>query len=207
MKHQEAGKYSHQSDEELMLALKQKESAAFEVLYDRYSERMLNYFHKMLWKDEELAQDFMHDLFAKLIEKPHLFDASRNFKTWLFSIANNMCKNEYRKKAVRGDVKVSVNQEFKGESGNESAVNMDHSQFKKELDQALNELDEVKKATFLMRYHDDLSIKEISQALKCSEGTVKSRLFYTLRELNQRLKVYEGLIGLLLLLSLYFLNA
>ena len=53
------------------------------------------------------------------------------------------------------------------------------------------ELDEVKRSTFEMRFRQDLSIKEIAQAMDCNEGTVKSRLFYTLKQLNTKLKHFE----------------
>jgi RNA polymerase sigma factor (sigma-70 family) len=47
------------------------------------------------------ARDFTQDLFSKLIQKPDSFDENRSFKTWLYSIAHNMCKNEYAKMEVR----------------------------------------------------------------------------------------------------------
>ena len=55
--------------------------AAFEELYARYSGKLLSYFKRMLWSDKELAEDCLHKLFLKIIEKPELFDTSRNFKT------------------------------------------------------------------------------------------------------------------------------
>ena len=186
--------YQDKSDEELMALVQQRDSKAFELIYDRYSERMVNYFFKMLWQDEEKAQDFMQDLFTKLIAKPQHFDLKRNFKTWFFSVAHNMCKNEYRKQGIRSDVHGTVSYDVAGSSGSESPQAIDRDKFNDELEKALGELDEVKKTTFLMRYNDEMSIKEISEIMECSEGTVKSRLFYTLKMLNTRLKAYEGLL-------------
>ena len=47
------------------------------------------------------------------------------------------------------------------------------------------------KATFVMRYHEDMAIKEIAGAFGISEGTVKSRLFYTLKKLAGRLNEFD----------------
>ena len=84
-----------------MIMITDGNQAAFGELYDRYSRVMINYFYRMLWKDREKAEDFMHDLFTKIINKPKLYDPNRSFKTWIYSVANNMCKNEYRKQEVR----------------------------------------------------------------------------------------------------------
>ncbi len=47
-----------------------------------------------------------------------------------------------------------------------------------ELNRVLENLSEDKKQLFLLRYQQDLSIKDIAEIIECSEGTVKSRLFY-----------------------------
>ena len=112
-----------------------------------------------------------------------------------------MCKNEYRKQAIRSDevVQNSIRRENHSFPGVDRQL--DKRSFRNSIDEALAELDELKRSTFLLRYEDELSIKEISQIMECSEGTVKSRLFYTLKSLHEKLKVYE-LIGLCLWLIL-----
>lgn len=193
-------KYQNKSDEELMIMMKDRDQRAFGELYDRYSERLLNYFYRMLWKDREKAEDFMQDLFAKLIEKPELFSGERSFKTWIFSIANNMCKNAYRHHEVVGRSNEHI-QHF-GERIEQTKVEkqMDRAQFDEDLVDVLAQMDDDKRTTFYMRYREELSIKEIAAALGCSEGTVKSRLFYTLKYLNKELKIYEGILLLLWML-------
>jgi len=80
------------------------EEAAFDELYNRYSKRLLVYFYRMLGRNEEKAQDFLQDFFLKLIEKPHLFSSKNRFSSWVFTVASNMCKNEYRRLKVRNQV-------------------------------------------------------------------------------------------------------
>ncbi len=185
--------YKEISDEKLMGLVGKKDKKAFEELYERYSQRLLNYFHKMLWKDREKAEDFMQELFMKLIHKPHLYDEKRAFKTWMYSIANNMCKNEYRKQAIRKNTSYEMNGDVAGDTGSGIVRDIDFNQFNEKLEEALGQLDDVKKETFVMRYRQELSIREISEIMECSEGTVKSRLFYTLKILNSKLNVYRDL--------------
>jgi RNA polymerase sigma-70 factor (ECF subfamily) len=193
-------KYRTLTDEQLMELVAEKDKQAFSELYDRYSTALVNYFFRMLWKDREKSEDFMHDLFTKLIQKPHLYQSGRNFKTWLYSIANNMCKNEYRKQEVRKNTVNMDTPNAMGEDGSEAIRSMDRKDFDKELELALAELDEKKRAVFEMRFHEDLSIKEISEALECSEGTVKSRIFYTIKFLNGKLKHFEKAVNAILLI-------
>ena len=68
---------------------------------------------------------------------------------------------------------------------------VDRERFSIRLDQELDKLDPDQKATFVMRYHEDMAIKEIAAAFAISEGTVKSRLFYTLKKLAERLNEFD----------------
>lgn len=180
-------------DEQLMPLVAQRDQKAFGVLYDRYGKLMYNYFHKMLWQDKEKARDFTQDLFTKLVHKPGLYDAGRPFKTWIYSIAHNMCKNEYSKAEVRRNAREELGQQPEISDRDEPQRAMDREAFNQRLAEALSELDEIKRNTFELRFRHEMSIEEISQVMQCSEGTVKSRLFYTLKQLNQRLKVFEGI--------------
>ena len=174
-----------------MQLVTKKDAKAFSEIYDRYGKKMLNYFHRMLWKDKEKAEDFMQDLFVKIIEKPQMFDASRPFKTWLYSIANNMCKNEYKKQEIRRDKHEILTRELDNSIQDDFSENLDFREFNVKLDQELQKLDENHRSTFIMRYKEDLTIKEISEIMECSEGTVKSRLFYSLKKLTPHLQVFN----------------
>ncbi len=186
--------YIDHTDERLMNAIKEGDTQAFDELYRRYSTKLLHYFYRMLGKNEEKAQDFLQDLFLKIVEKPHLFNSNMRFSTWVFTVASNMCKNEYRRLKVRinGDRYV---QDLNPTSEDIVLPNIDrqidHAHFKKMLFEEVEKLDQTKKSTFLLRYQEHLSIKEISQVLDCSEGTVKSRLFYTTRKLAEKLRIFK----------------
>jgi RNA polymerase sigma-70 factor, ECF subfamily len=182
--------YTSLSDERLMELVVRGDERAFGAVYDRYHGRLLNYFHRMLWHDRERSRDMLQDLFAKLAQRPASYDPSRPFQTWLFSVANNMCKNAYRHEEV---VKAAA-MHMRHEPDRVDALNgvgVDHELFRDRLDEELEKLDPDHKATFVMRYHEDMAIKEIAAAFACSEGTVKSRLFYTLKKLAERMKEFD----------------
>jgi len=180
--------YKKLSDEDLLRAIVNGNTKAFNELYRRYSQRMLYYFYRMLGNDRELAEDFLQDLFFKIIDKPHLFDSSRKFSTWIFSIAYNQCKNEYRSRNVRSIVeKVDNADNFpQDEPSTEEAPYSLEDVF-----DCLNAFDESHRTAFLLKYREGLSIDEISTILNLPKGTVKSRLFYTRKKIQEKVKVIE----------------
>ncbi len=182
--------YHDLDDERLMELVVRGDEKAFATLYDRYHRRLLNYFHRMLWQDREKAQDHLQDLFTKLAQNPRSYDPGRPFRTWLFSVANNMCKNAYRHAEV---VRTAEAHLQNGEDREEAlgGIGMDRAHFRERLESELDRLGPDQKATFEMRFNEEMTIKEIAQAFGCSEGTVKSRIFYTLKKLAERLKEFD----------------
>ena len=193
--------YTELTDEQLMTKVANGESAAFSKLYDRYSTPLINYFYRMLWRDREKAEDFMQELFTKLIHKPHLYNPERKFKTWLYSIANNMCKNEYRRMQVRKNTSNGLDERVDISDGQVLSDRIvDREIFNEKLNEELLELSENHRAVFELRYREDMSIKEIADVMECSEGTIKSRLFYTIKKLSDKLQAYNPKLAMLGLL-------
>lgn len=183
--------YKSRSDEELMRRITQGETEAFDELYQRYSGKMLNYFYRLLNQEEEKAQDMLQDLFMKLVEKPHLFDPSKRFSTWIYAIASNMVKNEYRSREVRKIMTRPGDLSRLRLPGIDAEPNLDFRAFAHGLEDALTDLSESHREVFVLRYQEELSIKEISEIMCCSEGTVKSRIFYALRKLSKKLQAFD----------------
>jgi RNA polymerase sigma-70 factor (ECF subfamily) len=188
-------KYRKLIDEKLMKCIQHGDTSAFSELYDRYSKRLLFYFWRELGGDEEKAQDFLQDIFLKIVEKPGLFDTKREFSTWIFTVAYNMCKNEYRRQQVRevisNDVDLEMLSQESEREDHDAERKVDQDMFHKALLAELDKFDDGHKSAFLLRYQQNFSIKEIGEVLGCSQGTVKSRLFYTTQKLANRLKAFN----------------
>lgn len=188
--------YKTMTDESLMISIAKGDKRAFNELYERYSGPLLGYFMRMLWKDREKAEDFVHDLFAKIVRKPELFDPSRKFKTWVYSVANNMCKNEYKRQEVRKNTSSGLDGHYSLSDSNANIEKEVHeSAFKEMFDMNLEELDIKHREAFEMRHIQGISIKEIAEILEISDGTVKSRLFYATKYLAEKLKDYNPVLN------------
>jgi RNA polymerase sigma-70 factor (ECF subfamily) len=184
--------YGSMSDEQLVIAMAGGDQRAFDNLYGRYANALTAYFMRMMWRDREKAEDFVHDLFTKLIHRPELFDPSRSFKTWVYSVANNMCKNEYKKQEIRKNTSNGLDSSYPVSDGTKNTMNdVHHSLFKEAFDEQLQELDGKHREVFELRHFEGLSMKEIADVLEINEGTVKSRLFYATKYLAEALKEYH----------------
>jgi len=154
---------------------------AFDELYDRYHHRLYYYFYRMLGNCEETANDFLQDIFLKIIDKPELFNPAYPFRKWIFSVAHNMCKNEYRKRETR---KTVLQDSFSDNIPDKS--NPDENDKYVWIETAfreMSELSEKSREILVLKYRENFSLEEISEILDVPKGTVKSRLFYARNEL------------------------
>ncbi len=178
--------YKDKTDEQLVVRVQRGDHHAFSELYNRYADRMNAYFYRMLWSDRVKAEDYVHDLFSKLIERPELYEAGRPVKPWLYQIASNMCKNAYRKKHFE---LAYLDQLDNDQSENSRVIaRIDEQLIKDEIHILLSSMDEDRRMIFLLRYQQELSLEEISALTDIPIGTVKSRLFYVRKELLEALK-------------------
>lgn len=180
----------HFSDEQLMQLQAKGNKKAFETLYARYHQKMFWFFSKTL-KDSIKAEDFTQDLFLKIIENPASFDSSKKFSTWIYAVAINMCKNEWRNSENRNknhEVIKSVEPQFTDSNAEKS---FDYKLFKKQLNQVYDELDPNNQLLYALRFQQELSIKEIAEILNIPEGTVKSRLFQLVHSLSKKFKIFN----------------
>jgi RNA polymerase sigma-70 factor, ECF subfamily len=175
------------SDELLMQQVALTGGPAFDELYTRYARRMFSYFYRMLWQDVELANDCTQELFLKVVRYKDNYDAGRSFSTWVYTIACNICKNEYRRHEMKSKLHI------RGSEATEpvAAKQLDMKQFAGAMKEELAALDEEKRTLFTLRFEEQLSVPQISAILNIPEGTVKSRIFYLLKYMGGRLKTFQ----------------
>lgn len=188
--------YQKETDEQLMKMVAKGDQVAFNEVYNRYAAKLAYFFARKLKHDKEKGEDFVHDLFAKLIDRPELFDTNRTFKTWIYSVANNMCINEYKKMAVRSNTSNGLSSEIPVASREQSIIDSVYDkEFSNDLEKQLSKLEEKHSAVFCMRHIDGLSVKEVAEILEINEGTVKSRLFYATKKIARALQEYNPKIN------------
>jgi len=170
-----------------MQQLQAGDEQAFNEIYHRYSGKLHAFFWRMLNKETTVAEDFTQQLFMKIIENKKRFDSQQKFSTWIYTLASNMVKNEYRSRE-RQSKRIHLIKYWQHDNSLDFLYNMDQPIREQRIQRAIDSLEKKHRQCFLLRHQQGLSIKEISKIIQRPEGTVKSRLHYALKYLSEKLK-------------------
>ena len=185
------------SDEELMDRYLAGDARALGTLYDRHA-RPLRAFS--LQQGAQRPDDVVQDAFLRVVRNAAGFKGQSKFRTWLYTIARNLCVDASRRDKFRRGPSLDAPQggdddgPTLGERMASDATGMDASrntadkQFRGAFDAALELLPDEQREVFVLRELSDLSFAEIADATKTNENTVKSRMRYALKSLREALK-------------------
>lgn len=160
------------TDEELVkMYLKTQDNIYFQSLYTRFSDKV---YRKCLSfvKDPDIAADFTHDIFLKVLTRLSSFNHESRFSTWLYSVTYNYCLDQVRFKKKNEWVSIDNYQAPDLTPNDAEMIEMTSYG----LEAALNQMTPDEKALLMLRYQDDFSYKEIGNYLKTSEHAAKMRV-------------------------------
>lgn len=154
--------------------LEHRDTRAFNSLYHRYSGKVYAKCISML-KDETLASDATQEVFTKVFLKLGSFGEKSKFSTWLYSVTYNYCIDFIRRRK-RDQILFTDDSEqlpdIPEEESEEELLAIESSRLRKILEL----IPPGDKAILLMKYQDELSIKDISEAIDKNESAVKMQL-------------------------------
>jgi len=156
---------------DLIAKLKDGNEAAFKEVMAMYKKPIYNYL-SLLLGDRQIAEELTQDTFVKVYFKAHTLksDHPQACKAWIYSIATNLARSEFRKNRLKKmfslsemhDRQASYTPQFEGELV-----------FK----QLLAMVPEKWRVPLIMREIHNFSFEEISSMLNKPIGTVKSLVF------------------------------
>jgi RNA polymerase sigma factor (sigma-70 family) len=162
------------SDVELVQRILEKsDRKSFEELYGRYIKKVENKCYSLL-RDRQLSADFANDIMSRTFEKLPNFKGGATFSTWLYTITYNHCIDYLRKKKKIHYPNYDRDHEIP-EIIDESQEDLSDFTYQQLL-VILETLHAEEKAMILMKYRDDLTIKQVAHALRISESAAKMRL-------------------------------
>lgn len=167
-------KYSNLSDETVLKIMKEEnDPKLFEVIYQRYYKKVQDRCYSFL-KNKPLASEFANDILAKVYEKLPGFKGNSSFSSWLYSVTYNYVIDYLRKKKQLHYPSWNEKNEIP-EIIDESDADVEELSYDRLL-VILEIIHPEEKALLLMKYQDELSLKEIARSLTISDDAVKMRL-------------------------------
>ena len=174
-----------QTDEKLIKELLKGNESAMEILVKRYYDLVHSFIYRNT-SDYNIAYDITQDVFIKMMKNIDKYQIENGkFKSWLLKIAVNTTKdyfrtNIYKQRKQSYDIS---NQEI------EDTTNVVDILSKKEeaikIKEAIENLPKLQKEAVILKYYNDLKIKEISYITGENENTIKSRLFNGVKNLKR----------------------
>lgn len=187
-----AKKLTDYTDSELIARyLRDQNTMYFTVLYRRYAGKVFAKCISML-ADEGQARDATQDIFIKVLLNLAKFTEQSSFSTWVYSITYNYCIDMIRKKKKMpllftedvGKVSKETNEELP------DSVLLEMKQ--ERLEKVIDRLPPGDKAILMMKYIDDMQIKEIGDVLGKTESAIKMQI---MRAKQRAQLIYDELYG------------
>ena len=165
------------SDEALVEAIvKTNDTLLFEVLYDRYASMVYNKCYGFANGVDE-AKDLTQDVFLRVFVKLASFKGKSKFSTWLYAFTYNHCVNYVTRNTAKKIEKQSVSSDTIENIGEDVDSTREFESMRVEqLKHVMELISPDEKMILLLKYQDNLSIKELSEALDIGESAVKMRL-------------------------------
>jgi RNA polymerase sigma-70 factor, ECF subfamily len=158
---------------------------AFAALFEQYKNLVYKTAYLMLDHVEE-AEDALQEVFIRVYDALPTFDPAKGaFTTWLYRITTNHCLNRLRQ---QNEVVRPLSELPAGLLADSAPALERQVAEQLMMRQALNQLSHKLRITVILRYYAGLSYAEIAEVLAIPVGTVKSRLYQALKQLEETLE-------------------
>jgi RNA polymerase sigma-70 factor, ECF subfamily len=179
-------------DAELMLRVRDGDSASFVQLLDRHRVPVIHFLYRMV-QNQAIAEELAQEVFLRVYRSRASYEPTAKFTTWLFRIATHLALN-----CIRDERHEQVNERLDGHPHNAHAkhfrdrVNTVEQDLLREarfveIRRAIQMLPAKQRAAVLMHKYEEMEYWQIATVLGCSESAVKSLLFRAYETLRARL--------------------
>jgi RNA polymerase sigma-70 factor, ECF subfamily len=188
-----AEQVSDRDDDALMAATAAGDAQAFRILVERWSPRVQAFLVRVLAQRAD-AEDLTQETFVRVYRASARYAGEGRFAAWLFRIAGNLARGELRRRRVRGwflgtpavdDETVLAS--LPAPRHFEADGPLQDGDTRTALARALARLPERQRLAVVLRYFEDLSVRDTAAALGTSEHAAESLLARAMANLRRRL--------------------
>lgn len=169
---------------------------AFAALYQQYVSELYHYVYLFV-KSKEDSEEIVQEIFVKIWNKREMLEEVTSFKSYIFKSAKNLLLDEIRKNAVKARALQAIKPESEEgfEKTDDQLIYKEHYQI---AERAISNLPEKRRAIFLMRTREELSLDEIAERLSISKSVVKKQLYAGLSFVRKYMQDNECLLIIIL---------
>ena len=184
------------SDGELVRLCLAGDNSAYDELVGRHQKLLYNYCYRMLGNADD-ASDVVQEAFVNAYRALARFRIDASFGAWLHRIAHNLCVDKHRARGRAGHCSIDDACDAGCEPADDDMSPPELAQLSElgeTLQKAIMELPPKYRSVVIMRHFQGMSIREISEALKIPEGTVKANLHRARSILRGKLSYLEATV-------------
>ena len=175
------------NEKELVTRAQAGDFAAFAELINAQKNKIYALVRKLTGNTED-AEDIVQETFLRAIDKIDQFRGESSFGTWLYTIALNLTRAEYAKQKQAELRPIEEYLPTKGEVGEHSHAGsglfdwrdphqiLESKQLSSIIDRVLGDLPYKYREAFILRYFEELPVKEVARVINESEAATKSRI-------------------------------
>ena len=162
------------------------DDAALTYIVKRYQKDIYRFVYRQIGNEADAA-DVTQKVFVILFLKAEQFQAKSKFKTWLYQIAINQCKNHFRSNDRRKENSIDDNEDILALEDRKTE-DLAEIQRKQILQNAISELPERQQLTMRLRVYQECTFVEIADVMSSSVGTVKASYHQAVQSLTKSLQ-------------------
>jgi RNA polymerase sigma-70 factor, ECF subfamily len=162
------------SDAQLMTDLCNGDQEAFTEVVRRFERPLYSHLLRMLGNEDD-AEEQLQMTFCRVYRYRHNYDPERPLVTWIYTIASNLAKKEWRRRS-RWSIIPLENVVLKSSGTMTPHYREGRRELAADIEEAVNRLPEHYREPFLLREREGLAYEEIAEVLGIRVGTVKSRI-------------------------------
>ena len=168
------------------------ETSAFDEIVGRCHSHVYRLAYHFTHNSED-AYDISQEVFIKVFKSLSNLKNSSTFDSWLKRVTVNACIDHLRRRPdeqLFDDLSYLNYKRVAGSDGDLPNSSMEMRELRSVISRAVNRLPNRQQKAFILRYYEDLSLKEVAETLNCSVGAVKAHLFHATRKLRKLLLPY-----------------
>ena len=190
------------TDEELMLRYRDGETAAFEALYGRYERPLFDFIQRMV-QDAVESESLFQETFLRVVRSRKRYRAAALFKTWLFQIAVNLCRDRTRRMRHRShlslnspledreDCRVAL-QDLVSDPSPDIGRSVENGELQAAVRGAVSALPDDERSVVVLKEYQGMTYPEIAEIMDRPVGTLKSINHRAHERLRSTLARYLG---------------